>query len=197
MDIAGEAIGSISEAIDLDDYLIEGGFNLCAPALPELRLAFQLGIKSAYQKPTPKCDWQSITSNWEGFVQSTTELDSPGEAVLNAFADGLRPGQNTLSFSVETNIKVISKVQEKKQAQFAEMLSKGGFKDVKDIVTGLIKTVVFGMIIALVGCHQGLTVKGGAEGVGIATTTSVVRSFILIIMTDALFTFIFYFLFNA
>ena len=45
---------------------------------------------------------------------------------------------------------------------------------VKDIVTGLIKTIFFGMIIAIVGCHQGLTVKGGAEGVGKATTVSVV-----------------------
>ena len=64
----------------------------------------------------------------------------------------------------------------------------------KDIVTGLVKTVFFGMIIAIVGCHQGLMVRGGAEGVGKATTTAVVRSFILIIMTDCIITFIFYFL---
>jgi phospholipid/cholesterol/gamma-HCH transport system permease protein len=68
---------------------------------------------------------------------------------------------------------------------------------VKDIVTGLTKTIFFGMIIALVGCREGLRVKGGADGVGIATTMSVVRSFILIIMFDCIFTFIFYFLFNA
>ena len=68
---------------------------------------------------------------------------------------------------------------------------------VKDIVTGLTKTVFFGMIIATVGCFEGLNVKGGADGVGRATTLSVVRSFILIIMFDCFFTFIFYFLFNA
>lgn len=67
----------------------------------------------------------------------------------------------------------------------------------KDIVTGLIKTVFFGIIIALVGCHQGLTVKGGADGVGKATTVSVVRSFIMIIITDCMFTTMFYFIFNA
>ncbi len=67
----------------------------------------------------------------------------------------------------------------------------------KDIVTGLIKTIFFGMIIAIVGCHQGLTVKGGAEGVGRATTVSVVRSFIMIIITDCMFTTMFYFVFNA
>lgn len=67
----------------------------------------------------------------------------------------------------------------------------------KDIMTGLIKTIFFGMIIALVGCHQGLTVKGGAEGVGKATTVSVVRAFILILIVDCFFTTIFYFIFNA
>lgn len=64
---------------------------------------------------------------------------------------------------------------------------------VKDIVTGLVKTIFFGMIIAIVGCHQGLSVKGGAEGVGKATTTAVVRSFILVIITDCFITFMFYF----
>ena len=67
----------------------------------------------------------------------------------------------------------------------------------KDIVTGLTKTVFFGMIIAIVGCHQGLTVKGGADGVGKATTVSVVRSFIMIIVTDCMFTTMFYFIFNS
>lgn len=66
----------------------------------------------------------------------------------------------------------------------------------KDILTGLIKTIFFGAIIALVGCHEGLGVKGGAEGVGKATTVSVVISFILIIMTDCLFATMFYFVFQ-
>jgi phospholipid/cholesterol/gamma-HCH transport system permease protein len=65
---------------------------------------------------------------------------------------------------------------------------------VKDIVTGLIKTVFFGMIIALVGCHQGLNVESGAEGVGRSTTIAVVISFILIIVSDCFFTTLFYFI---
>ena len=69
--------------------------------------------------------------------------------------------------------------------------------ELKDVLTGLVKTIFFGMIIAIVGCHQGLSVKGGAEGVGMGTTTSVVRSFILIIVTDCLFTFVFYFIFKT
>jgi phospholipid/cholesterol/gamma-HCH transport system permease protein len=65
---------------------------------------------------------------------------------------------------------------------------------VKDIVTGLVKTIFFGMIIALVGCHQGLNVQSGAEGVGRSTTTAVVISFILIIVSDCFFTTLFYFI---
>jgi phospholipid/cholesterol/gamma-HCH transport system permease protein len=65
----------------------------------------------------------------------------------------------------------------------------------KDLFTGLSKTVVFGMIIAWVSCYEGFNVEGGAEGVGKATTRSVVTSFILIIACDCFFTALFYFIF--
>ena len=64
----------------------------------------------------------------------------------------------------------------------------------KDIKTGLIKSFSFGAIISLMGCYQGLIVKGGAEGVGRATTLSVVSSIILVIVVDCLWNAIFYFL---
>jgi phospholipid/cholesterol/gamma-HCH transport system permease protein len=65
----------------------------------------------------------------------------------------------------------------------------------KDLFNGLFKTVFFGMIIALVSCYEGFNVKGGAEGVGRATTRSVVFSFIMIIIADCIFTALFYFIF--
>ena len=65
----------------------------------------------------------------------------------------------------------------------------------KDISTGLLKGVFFGMIIALVSCYEGFNVEGGAEGVGQATTRSVVITFIAIIIADCFFTAIFYFVF--
>ncbi|MDD3905276.1 MAG: ABC transporter permease [Candidatus Omnitrophica bacterium] len=63
----------------------------------------------------------------------------------------------------------------------------------KDVWTGLVKSVVFAITIAMVGCHTGLKTKGGAEGVGKATTMSVVTSFILIILFDCILTGLFYF----
>lgn len=61
-----------------------------------------------------------------------------------------------------------------------------------DFVTGLCKAAVFGMLIALISCYQGLNVRGGAEGVGRATTLTVVYSIVALIGTDCLFTAIFY-----
>lgn len=63
----------------------------------------------------------------------------------------------------------------------------------KDVFTGLIKSVFFGIIIAIIGCYEGLTAEGGAEGVGKSTTLAVVVSFILIIASDCFFTALFYF----
>jgi len=53
-----------------------------------------------------------------------------------------------------------------------------------DIFTGLIKAFSFGAIIAAVGCYKGLSTEGGAEGVGKATTSSVVISSITILIAD-------------
>jgi phospholipid/cholesterol/gamma-HCH transport system permease protein len=63
----------------------------------------------------------------------------------------------------------------------------------RDITTGLIKSLVFGLIITKIGCYEGFSVKGGAAGVGKATTSSVVISIFLIIFADVIFTAIFYF----
>lgn len=61
-----------------------------------------------------------------------------------------------------------------------------------DFHTGLVKSFAFGVVIAVVSCHEGLSVSSGAEGVGWATTRSVVISILLIIITDLIFTLIFY-----
>jgi len=57
-----------------------------------------------------------------------------------------------------------------------------------DIMQGFSKTVVFGFILATVGCYQGLNVRGGTQGVGRATTQAVVVSSVLIIVADAFLT---------
>jgi phospholipid/cholesterol/gamma-HCH transport system permease protein len=61
-----------------------------------------------------------------------------------------------------------------------------------DYLTGLSKSVVFGAIIAALACYEGLNVRGGAEGVGRATTTTVVKCIVMLIGVDCLFTAVFY-----
>lgn len=61
-----------------------------------------------------------------------------------------------------------------------------------DFLTGLIMASVFGVLISLIACYEGLTVKGGAEGVGRATTNTVVNSIISIVLAACVFTIIFY-----
>jgi phospholipid/cholesterol/gamma-HCH transport system permease protein len=63
----------------------------------------------------------------------------------------------------------------------------------KDVVTGLVKSVVFACIIVMVGAAYGFRVKGGAEDVGRVTTASVVASIFLVILADSLLGLIFYF----
>jgi phospholipid/cholesterol/gamma-HCH transport system permease protein len=66
------------------------------------------------------------------------------------------------------------------------------FLEVGDVTSGLIKAAVLGFIIALMGCYHGFNSKGGAQGVGRATTNAVVSASILILaanyaMTSLLF----------
>ncbi len=61
-----------------------------------------------------------------------------------------------------------------------------------DLTTGLIMASVFGLLISLIACHEGLSVRGGAEGVGKATTMTVVYSIVSIILAAAMFTVIFF-----
>jgi len=63
-----------------------------------------------------------------------------------------------------------------------------------DLWTGLLKSVVFAVVIAVVSCHEGLCTEAGAEGVGRATTRAVVIAFALVIASDALITGMFYFM---
>ena len=63
----------------------------------------------------------------------------------------------------------------------------------KDINVAILKSIVFGFTIALISCVCGYNAKGGARGVGIATTKAVVWSFVGIVLWDLLFSIIFFF----
>ncbi len=58
----------------------------------------------------------------------------------------------------------------------------------QDVFMGLIKPLLFGFIIATIGCYYGMTSRGGTQGVGRATTQAVVAASVLILLTDLLIT---------
>jgi phospholipid/cholesterol/gamma-HCH transport system permease protein len=62
----------------------------------------------------------------------------------------------------------------------------------RDVTSGFIKSLVFGMVITAVGCQQGFSTGAGAEEVGRSTTSAVVVSILLVIVIDLLFTALFY-----
>lgn len=61
-----------------------------------------------------------------------------------------------------------------------------------DFLTGILKSTIFGLLIGLIACTNGLRVTGGAAGVGNATTNTVVHSIVAIVVADLIFTGIFY-----
>jgi phospholipid/cholesterol/gamma-HCH transport system permease protein len=66
--------------------------------------------------------------------------------------------------------------------------------ELRDILTGFAKSLVFAIIIVHVGCLEGFRVKGGADAVGRSATSAVVKSMFLVLIADAFFTAIYYLL---
>lgn len=58
------------------------------------------------------------------------------------------------------------------------------YLEVKDVITGLVKSAIFGFIITLMGCYHGFKSKGGAQGVGAATRNAVVTASMLILFSN-------------
>lgn len=66
------------------------------------------------------------------------------------------------------------------------------FIETQDVVSGLVKAAVFGLLIALMGCYHGYNSRGGAQGVGSATTSAVVAASVLILAFDYVLTELFF-----
>lgn len=66
------------------------------------------------------------------------------------------------------------------------------YLEFKDVFSGLVKAAVFGFIVTLMGCYNGFSSRGGAQGVGAATTNAVVSASILILFSNYLVTELFF-----
>jgi phospholipid/cholesterol/gamma-HCH transport system permease protein len=66
------------------------------------------------------------------------------------------------------------------------------FLEFQDVMSGVVKAAVFGFLVALMGCYQGYNSRGGAQGVGAATTKAVVSASILILTANYVVTELFF-----
>ncbi len=66
------------------------------------------------------------------------------------------------------------------------------YLEAEDVISGLVKAAVFGFLVALMGCYQGYHSKGGAQGVGAATTKAVVSASIMILTANYIVTEVFF-----
>lgn len=69
-----------------------------------------------------------------------------------------------------------------------------GAIQLKDLFSGMAKAVVFGVLVAGIGCLRGLQTKTGASAVGLSTTSAVVSGIVLIVLADGVFSVVFYYL---
>ena len=138
-DVLGETIGSLSGT--LGEIGID--FDICAPTDPTKRLNLQLGIArmsgSGSARPEPKCEFRSITSNWEGFIASSADNLNP-DKIFKDFATQFTSGGTDLSASIIAIETAINKAAGEKAVKTDELLANDRFKDVSDVITGNVET---------------------------------------------------------
>lgn len=136
MDVAGAAVDAMTEGLSV--YGVN--FNLCAPQSPAFLLVLQLGIKSAYQRPEPSCDFNSFVTNWQGFVADSFGDDYPDQALLTNFAKAINPRTTDLTAGIALYTNIISDADKQESIGFAKYLADKGYKDVSNVITGNVET---------------------------------------------------------
>ncbi|NQV12526.1 hypothetical protein HQ524_04135, partial [Candidatus Uhrbacteria bacterium] len=135
-DILGESIGQLSGT--LGDIGIN--FDICAPTDPTKRLNLQLGIAGqSGSRPEPKCEFRSITSNWEGFIASSADNLNP-DKIFKDFSTQFASGGSDLSANIIGLQTAINKATGEKTLKTEEMLNNKRFGDVTDAISGNVKT---------------------------------------------------------
>jgi len=140
LDIAGAHMDALNDVLGEIDIQ----FDVCAPEDPILRLGLQLGIRSAFDRPEPDCDFRDMIKNWEATISSFQRYaefgENPSEYFLTEFRKAYRPGANELSASIGIAAKVNNDVLTAKTTNFWDSLMKSGYKDVEDPITGRVTT---------------------------------------------------------
>lgn len=141
--VAGEAVGLLSEELAVAGGLLSN-FNLCSPSTPEVLLSFQLGIRAAFERPEPSCDFNQIKDNWSGFIAEISSDVEGGifrnELILSELVDAFDPQTNELSVGISLYTDIIGKSRLEAAIAKDKLITQGPVKDVTDFITGNVAT---------------------------------------------------------
>lgn len=145
--VAGEALGLLQEDlenIDGDVGAVFKSFNLCAPDV-EVTLALSLGVRSAFQRPTPKCDFNKIKSDWSSFVadleedMTLTGVDK-NKVIIGKLAEAMDPQTNNFSVGITLQSSILNKALHAGTAAEQNRIANDGFVDLTEVITGKVNT---------------------------------------------------------
>lgn len=149
-DVAGQAIGEFQDAMqEIGEQenawgttaQILAGFNVCRPnaSSGNVGVALSLGIKEAFRRPEPNCDFNDIKENWGSFIARTREQyskDQAGRTILNALSKSIDPSSNDFSIAVNIYSDTLSDAVREADRSLDELTQNSGFKPVTDFITG-------------------------------------------------------------
>ncbi|KKW36916.1 MAG: hypothetical protein UY81_C0009G0001, partial [Candidatus Giovannonibacteria bacterium GW2011_GWA2_53_7] len=137
LDIVGEAIGSLEKSLS---EATNQAWGICVPQDPIKKLGLQIGLKQAYTRNAPSCEFNNFLAGINA-VGARYAGDVGGDQnILRRFAEAYKPGQSELSASIEFNLAVHQQVNLAKTIGLQEALANKGFKNVVDVITGEVKT---------------------------------------------------------
>ncbi len=143
--VAGEAIGLLSDEIKGAGGLLSN-FNLCAPSSPYILLQFKLGIKSAFERPKPKCDFNKMfgpEGEWVSFMASLDGEDAAtrNQAIIKELANMYDPQVNEISAGIALYTDIFGDANSPLGViKTLEQSQNNGFKAITNVVTGQVET---------------------------------------------------------
>ena len=146
--VAGEAIGLLQEDMEAlsgagAGFQLLANFNLCAPRA-DVILTLNLGIKGAFERPEPKCDFKEVSANWTGFLADVQSVGTSNvlknEIILTQLADMYDERNNEFAVGLTIYSKVFSDVLEQSSINLTKHIQADGFKGVANFITGNVET---------------------------------------------------------
>lgn len=143
-DMAGEAIGSLSETIEGAGGLLSN-FDLCAPSTPYIMLQFKFGIKGVFDRPEPKCDFNKMfgpEGTWTSFVADLSQYrdSKKNEIILAELANMYDPQKSEFGVGLGLSTDIFGETTFLPLVGTEEKIKNNGFKDVADFITGNVET---------------------------------------------------------